>query len=133
VRKLKIGGATVNQIPFDWKNNTNNILEAIREAANQEIRILCLPELCITGYGCEDLFLSDWLPERAWEELMKIRPHCENITVSIGLPLRIGDITYNGSCVIRDKTILGITLKQNLPGMAYTMNHVGSTRGPQTR
>lgn len=114
VRKLKIGGATVNQIPFDWKNNTNNILEAIREAANQKIAILCLPELCITGYGCEDLFLSDWLPERAWEELMKIRPHCENITVSIGLPLRIGNITYNGSCVIRDKKILGITLKQNL-------------------
>ena len=114
MRKLKIGGATVNQIPFDWKNNTNNILEAIREAARQKIAILCLPELCVTGYGCEDTFLSDWVPERAWAEVMKIRPHCENITVAIGLPVRVNGVTYNGSCVISDKRILGITLKQNL-------------------
>jgi len=114
VRKLKIGGATVNQIPFDWKNNTNNILDAIQEAARQKIAILCLPELCVTGYGCEDTFLSDWVPERAWEEVIKIRPHCQNITVAIGLPVRIEGITYNGSCVIHDRKILGITLKQNL-------------------
>lgn len=114
MRKLIIGGATVNQTPFDWKNNTANILEAIQEAARQKIAILCLPELCITGYGCEDTFLSDWIPDRAWEELLKIRPHCENITVAVGLPVRIGDITYNGSCVISDQKILGITLKQNL-------------------
>ena len=114
MRKLKIGGATVNQIPFDWKNNTNNILEAIQEAARQKIAILCLPELCVTGYGCEDTFLSDWVPERAWAEVMKIRSHCENITIAIGLPVRVKGITYNGSCVISNKKILGITLKQNL-------------------
>lgn len=114
MRKLKIGGATVNQIPFDWKNNTTNILDAIREAVRQKITILCLPELCVTGYGCEDTFLSDWLPERAWTEVMKIAPHCENITVALGLPVRIGETTYNGSCVISNKKILGISLKQNL-------------------
>jgi NAD+ synthase (glutamine-hydrolysing) len=112
--KLKIGGATVNQIPFDWRNNTQNIVDAIGEAKALGIRILCFPELCITGYGCEDLFLSDWLPERAWDELLRIRTFCEDITVSVGLPIRIGKITYNGACVIRDKKILGITLKQFL-------------------
>ena len=47
--KIKIGGATVNQIPIDWRNNSKNIIDAIREAKNQGIKILCLPELCITG------------------------------------------------------------------------------------
>ncbi len=112
--KLLIGGATVNQIPFDWANNTRNILGAIQEARSQGIKILCLPELCITGYGCEDLFLSEWLPERAWQELLNIRKHCSGITVSVGLPLRIGQIVYNGACVISDEKILGITLKQFL-------------------
>jgi NAD+ synthase (glutamine-hydrolysing) len=112
--KLKIGGATVNQIPFDWANNSRNIIDAIREAKVQGIRILCLPELCITGYGCEDLFLSDWLPERAWKELLHIREFCDDITVSVGLPVRVGTITYNGACVISNKKILGITLKQFL-------------------
>jgi NAD+ synthase (glutamine-hydrolysing) len=112
--KLKIGGATVNQIPFDWKNNTTNIIEAIREAKLQGLRVVCLPELCITGYGCEDLFLSEWLPKRAWEELLKIREHCDDITVSVGLPVRIEQTVYNGACLISNKKILGITLKQFL-------------------
>jgi len=112
--KLKIGGATVNQIPFDWKNNTENIIHAIEEGRRQQVRILCLPELCITGYGCEDLFLSDWLPARALEELAVILPHTQDITVSVGLPVRLGDITYNGACVLSNGRILGITLKQNL-------------------
>jgi len=111
---IKIGGATVNQIPMDWRNNTTNIVSVIEEAIQQHVKILCLPELCITGYGCEDMFLSDWLSERAWEELLKIKPHCKNITVSVGLPVRIEGITYNGACVISDGKILGITFKQNL-------------------
>ncbi len=111
---MKIGGATVNQIPFDWTNNSANILGAIQEAKNQGVKILCLPELCITGYGCEDLFLSEWLPARAWKELNYIKGFCDKITVTLGLPLRINEVTYNGACVISNREILGITLKQNL-------------------
>ena len=111
---IKIGGATVNQIPMDWRNNTTNIISVIEEAIQNNVKILCLPELCITGYGCEDMFLSDWLSERAWEELLKIKQHCKNITVSVGLPVRINGITYNGACVISNGKISGITFKQNL-------------------
>ena len=111
---VKIGGATVNQIPFDWNNNVTTILGAIEAAKNEKVAILCLPELCLTGYGCEDLFLSDWLSEKAWSHLQKIISVCDNITVSVGLPIRFGGITYNGACVISNKKILGITLKQNL-------------------
>jgi NAD+ synthase (glutamine-hydrolysing) len=113
-RVLKIGGATVNQTPFDWESNVANILSAIEEAKKQGVTILCLPELCLTGYGCEDVFLSDWLSAKAWKYLQEIIPHCESITVCIGLPVRFGGVTYNGACVISDRKILGVTLKQNL-------------------
>jgi NAD+ synthase (glutamine-hydrolysing) len=111
---VKIAGATLNQTPLDWSHNTQNIISAIEDARNQQVKILCLPELCITGYGCEDLFLSDWLSEKAWEELEKIRIQCKNIVVCVGLPVRFDSITYNGVCVISNEKILGITLKQNL-------------------
>ncbi|MBT1687325.1 NAD(+) synthase [Dawidia soli] len=111
---MKIAGATVNQVPMDWDNNTRNIIDAIGEARRQQVAILCLPELSVTGYGCEDLFLSDWLAEKAWEEVLQIRAHCMGITVSVGLPVRIAGITYNGACVISDGKILGITFKQYL-------------------
>lgn len=113
-RKLKIGGASVNQTPIDWANNTRNIIQAIHSAQNRQIDLLCLPELCITGYGCEDLFLSDWLSEQAWIEIEKVIPETNNIMVCVGLPLRIENTTYNGVCVIYNKEILGIALKQNL-------------------
>jgi NAD+ synthase (glutamine-hydrolysing) len=113
-RTLKIGGATVNQTPIDWKNNVANIIEAIEAAKKEQVAILCLPELCLTGYGCEDLFLSDWLSAKAWQHLQAIIPHCNNITVNVGLPIRINNITYNGACVISHQKILGIALKQNL-------------------
>jgi NAD+ synthase (glutamine-hydrolysing) len=114
MQRIKIGGATLNQIPFDWNNNTNNIIEAITAARDESIRLLLLPELCITGYGCEDTFLSEWLSAEALIQLEKIRPYCDNITVAVGLPLRIDHTTYNGAAVISNKKILGITLKQNL-------------------
>lgn len=113
-RILKIGGATVNQTPMDWSGNVANIIEAIEAAKGQKIDILCFPELCLTGYGCEDVFLSDWLSEAAWANLQTIIPHCESITACIGLPIRMEGITYNGVCVITNKKIAGITLKQNL-------------------
>ena len=113
-RIVRIGGATVNQIPFDWRNNVKNIVSAIEAAKKENVAILCLPELCLTGYGCEDVFLSDWLSAKAWDHLQSILPHCDSITVTIGLPIRIDGITYNGVCVIADKNILGIALKQNL-------------------
>jgi NAD+ synthase (glutamine-hydrolysing) len=112
--RTRIGGATVNQTPFDWKNNVDNILAAIAEARAHQVSILCFPELCLTGYGCEDVFLSDWLSASAWQHLQSILPHCESITVCIGLPVRFNHHTYNGICVIRDKKILGISLKQYL-------------------
>lgn len=111
---MKIAGATVNQTPLDWKNNTLHITQAIADAQKQKIRILCFPELSITGYGCEDLFLNPWVCDRAWQELQVIKEKCDNITVAVGLPFHHEGITYNGVCVIRDRTILGVTLKQNL-------------------
>lgn len=114
VRRLKIAGATLNQTPLDWQGNLNNIVNAIDEAKKLKAELLLLPELCITGYGCEDLFLSDWLSEKAWNTTCQLLPACTDITVCVGLPLRINKTTYNGVCVISNGIILGIALKQNL-------------------
>ena len=112
--KIKVGGATLNQIPIDWSNNIQNIVKAIQLAKKENIQILCLPELCLTGYGCEDLFLSDWLPAKAVDKLNLIIPETKDITVTVGLPVRWKGQTFNCSCVIQDSRILGFTAKQFL-------------------
>lgn len=119
--KVKIGGATLNQTPLHWQGNTNNIISVIKRAQEEKVEILCLPELCITGYGCEDLFLSDWLYAKSMEELLKIVPYCTEILVSIGLPLKFKGVNYNVACLIHDATIKAFYAKQNmaLDGVHY--------------
>ncbi len=113
--KLTIGGATVNQTPLDWEGNLTNVLEAIELARNSGVSLLNFPELCITGYGCEDMFLSEWVCDRALEYLGKIIPKTEGIAVVVGLPLQFSGKTYNTSFVIENKKILGVYCKRHLP------------------
>lgn len=112
--KIKVAGAALNQIPIHWKNNLNNIKNAIEIAKSDGIKILCLPELCLTGYGCEDLFLSNWLPAKAISFLPSITSWTKNIAVTIGLPMSIDGKTFNCVAVIKDQKILGISAKQFL-------------------
>lgn len=112
--KITIAGCALNQTPLDWEGNTSRILSAITAAKDQQAQIVCLQELCITGYGCEDLHLAQWMSDRAWSELEKLVPHTKDIVVTIGLPIHHSDKTYNGAAVIYDQKILGVTLKQNL-------------------
>lgn len=113
-RELKLAGACLNQTPIDWSNNLQNIISAIEEAKKDDVDILCLPELCITGYGCEDLFLSNWLPETALVKLIEIIPHSKGIVVTIGLPIRYENRIYNTTCLLSDGKILGFYAKQKL-------------------
>ncbi|MDH5476114.1 MAG: NAD+ synthetase, partial [Cyclobacteriaceae bacterium] len=114
-RTLKIAGAALNQTPIDWQNNLKNISDAILKAQQQQVDLLCFNELTITGYGCEDLFLSNWLPKKALQKLEEIIPLCQNITICVGLPIRINNKVYNCVAVIQNQKLLGITAKQNLP------------------
>jgi len=113
-RTIKIGGACLNQIPMDWSNNLQNIKQSIAQARSEGIEILCLPELSITGYGCEDMFLSEWLPEKALLKLQEIIPHTQDIAVAVGLPIRYQERVFNTTCFIANQKILGVYAKQKL-------------------
>ncbi len=109
---MRIAGASVNQIPLAWEHNTNTILSAIEDAKAQQIKLLCLPELCITGYGCEDLFLSEWLDKKALSQLPRIVAQSQNIALSVGLPIQMEGKQYNCICFIENGEIKGFTAKQ---------------------
>ena len=111
---LVVAGACLNQIPFAWQHNLENIIGAIEEAKSNGVELLCLPELCITGYGCEDLFLSHWLPEKALKKMLQLLSHTQGITIAIGLPVIFHQKTFNCLCLIQDEKILGFYAKHHL-------------------
>lgn len=111
---LIIGGATVNQTPLDWEGNFQNLTNAMADAKKANVDILCFPELCITGYGSEDLFLSIWYPRKALTYLQKLIPFVEEITACVGLPIRFENKTYNCVAIIENQELIGIVAKQFL-------------------
>ena len=113
---VHVAAAAVNQTPLAWDQNKANILEAISQAQQKSISILCLPELCITGYGCEDAFHAPGVLHTAAEVLEEIIPHTKDIVVTVGLPRMHGDSLFNTSCLICDGQIVGFAAKQNLAG-----------------
>ncbi len=109
---IKIAAATLNQTPLDWTGNLKRIIAGIDEAKLLNAEMVCFPELTITGYGSEDLFLSYWYPKKALSQLSLLLPYCQGITVAVGLPVRIQDKVYNTVAVIENAIIKGFVAKQ---------------------
>jgi NAD+ synthase (glutamine-hydrolysing) len=116
VKLIKVAAATLNQTPLDWSANQRNIVDAITAAREAGVGILCLPELCITGYGCEDAFLAPGTRETALDVLTDILPHTRGLVVSLGLPLHHYKAVFNACCLVVDGRIAGFTAKRALAG-----------------
>lgn len=111
---IKVAAGVVNQTPLAWETNKNNIIACIEEAKKQDISLLCLPELCITGYGCEDMFYAQSTCESTLDALEDIVLHTSSIAVCVGLPIRINNHVYNAACLIVNKQIRGFVCKKTL-------------------
>src|SRR6516162_3714015 len=113
---IHIGAAVLNQTPLAWDANRANIVAAIGEARRRGVSILCLPELCISGYGCEDALLSPGVQRMAWRVLEEILPETRGMIVSLGLPLLYQNALYDVACLAVDGRIAGFTAKRYLAG-----------------
>ncbi len=116
MRLIKVGAANVNQTPLDWAANLARILRTIELARAEKVSVLCLPELCITGYGCEDAFFSTDVTSRAIAALRTIAAATDGMIVSVGLPLRFRNSLLNGTAMLANGKILGFVAKRNLAG-----------------
>lgn len=116
MRTLKVSAACLNQTPMDWDGNFSRIKGAVAEAQSENVDVLCLPELAITGYGCEDMFLAPDVCARAGEMLAEIVDLAPEMVVAVGLPWRHHNTVFNVAAVMCGGEILGLYAKQNLAG-----------------
>ena len=90
---IKVAAAAVNQTPLDWEGNRAHIASAIESARREGVSVICLPELCITGYGCEDAFHSAGVQQMARRVLLEILPETKGLIVSLGLLIHFAFLT----------------------------------------
>ncbi len=116
MRLIKVAVACLNQTPFAWDENLAHLTQAIEQARADGVSILCLPELAITGYGCEDAFFMDGLQDLAFSQLEQLALLTEGMVVAVGLPVYHEKALYNAAALLANGKIVGFVAKQFLAG-----------------
>src|SRR5262245_18174713 len=116
MKLIRVAAAALNQSPLDWGGNAANIRAAIELARERGVALLCLPELCITGYGCEDAFFAPATIAMAERVLGELAPLTAGIAVSFGLPILHHGARYNAAPLVVDGRVVGVAAKQRLAG-----------------
>jgi NAD+ synthase (glutamine-hydrolysing) len=116
MKLIKVAVGCVNQTPFAWEENFAHLRMAIDHARAEGATVLCLPELAITGYGCEDAFFIDGLQDTAFTQLDALATQTRGMVVIVGVPVFHEKSLYNCAAVLADGAIVGFAAKQFLPG-----------------
>lgn len=116
MRYIKLGASALNQTALDWAGNQQRIEVAIHAARAARVSILCLPELCISGYGCEDMFLASGTLQQSQRTLLALVPQTKGMIVALGLPLSYQNRVYDVVCLAVDGKIAGFVAKRFLAG-----------------
>ena len=113
--------------------NAQEICKVLDACYEQHAKLIVLPELCLTGYTCQDLFLQERLLEESLEGLQAVLEHTKghDALTFVGLPLEKDGKLYNVAAALNHGKILGLTTKTFLPnyGEFYEMRQF--TPGPE--
>ena len=133
---IKAAAITPELKVADIDYNCKMIIKYMKESEEKKIKIAVFPELCITGYTCQDLFLQDELLEQAIAALDRIAKQSEDLEgiYFMGLPMAIDGKLYNMAAAISRGRILGLVPKIYLPNYNefYEVRHFCSGRNLDT-
>ncbi|MCR4645458.1 MAG: NAD(+) synthase [Oscillospiraceae bacterium] len=124
---IKIACATPDVRVADCRYNADRIIALIYEAHSKGVKLVCFPELAVTGYTCGDLFLQEALLRSAKQELVRIIRETEalDIVSVIGVPLAVCGKLYNCAVVVNRGKAIGAVAKQHIPNYSefYEARH----------
>ncbi|MDR2136740.1 MAG: NAD(+) synthase [Synergistaceae bacterium] len=124
---VRVAAATPAIRVADCAHNAERILALMERAGREEIALLCLPELCLTGYTCGDLFLQETLllgARRALSFLVAKSSRFSLLTI-VGMPLVEDGKLFNVAAVFGGGKLLGFVPKSNIPNYNefYELRH----------
>lgn len=114
---ITVATATPQVAVADCEANTQAILACINEMAAAHAKVMVLPELCITGYTCSDLFWQTKLLDEAEAALFVIAEESRQVDalIAVGMPLRVAGKLLNVAAILCRGKVLGFVPKVNLP------------------
>ena len=117
---VKVAAAVPAVKVADVEYNVQQIESLIAQAEGRGVEVIVFPELCITGYSCQDLFKEQLLLDRAESAILTLLDFTRKLDIIsiVGLPVVINGLLYNCAAVIQSGSLLGIVPKTYLPNYA---------------
>ncbi len=112
---MKIAVAQINTTVGDFAGNAESIRRAVDNARASGVKLVVAPEMALSGYPAEDLWLRDDFCDQCTAELVKLASYCLDVAVVVGYPHREGRTRYNAAAVLRGGRIEHVYFKQRLP------------------
>ena len=114
---IRVGCANFEVQLGQVQKNAENIINDVKKADQQKIKVLVFPELCLTGYTIEDLFYQKRILNEVNQQLQNILEQTKDIDLFfvIGCPLVYKNQLYNCAIAIKQGHILGIVPKTYIP------------------
>ncbi len=113
----RVAACTVPISIADPETNVDAILAEARACHEQAVAVAIFPELSLSGYSIEDLFLQDAVLEQVHTALERLVAESRELTplLVVGAPLSNGNRVYNCAVVIHRGEVLGVAPKSYLP------------------
>lgn len=114
---IKVASAVPVVHVANCRQNTKEIESLIAQAEEQGVEVVVFPELCITGYSCQDLFRQQLLLDSAEASLVHIIEFSKQLDIIsiVGLPVIVGNLLLNCAAVVQHGRLLGLVPKTFLP------------------
>jgi NAD+ synthase/NAD+ synthase (glutamine-hydrolysing) len=112
---MKIAVAQINTTVGDFEGNAARVRKAVDAGRAAGARLVVAPEMSLSGYPAEDLWLRDDFCDRCLAEVVKLATYCLDVAVIVGYPHREGRTRYNAAAVLRAGRMEKFYLKQRLP------------------
>ncbi|MDD6733168.1 MAG: NAD(+) synthase [Lachnospiraceae bacterium] len=131
---IKTAAVTLEIKVADLEYNKNKIKDLMTETVQNGAKIVVFPELCISGYTCNDLFFQDLLLDGSRKVLSELIEHSQTLDALffIGLPIEADGKIYNVSAAVSRGKLLGLVPKRFLPNYNEFYEKRFFTKGPVT-
>lgn len=130
---IKVAACTPEIQVADVDFNVDKIISQLEKCREEGVKVAVFPELCITGYTCQDLFFQNALLDKAMEGVVKIAKTTadSDMLVAVGVPVRANGKLYNCAAVIQDGEVRAFVPKTHLPNYNefYEARHFAPYRG----
>lgn len=126
----RIAAVTAPVAPANPAKNAQTTIDLLQEAQAQGVAVAVFPELNLTGYAIDDLFLQEVLLEQTLAAIESVRQASAELTVMavVGAPLRQGNRLYNCALAIQGGRVYAVAPKTFLPNYRefYEKRHFAS-------